>query len=356
MESIAQPQHEAEPAVEFPAADSLATKSANPEPPVEAVPIEPVNPLEAQPEAEAPAELSTPPEPKEAPEVIRLTLKPRVEPQPEPESEREPEREPEPPSPVAEPTSEPERYASTFREHDENDEPEPEPAPAYRSRIDDDRPPSPQQPQPAAVPVRVPMSGMAIASVFFGILGFTVLPFFGAIAALIFGHAARRRIAHARGGLDGSSIAQTGIKMGYWSFFLSLFVIMVGLAWVIVTAPPRPSRAELQASLSNAHQIALACQAYAGDHNGAFPATLTDLTPKYISDPAIFICPMTGPSEPIGYEYYGGRDSDPPSNVLLMSKAQKRNRRVVARVDSTSEVVRGMPELPAGKAEGNSNQ
>lgn len=202
----------------------------------------------------------------------------------------------------------------------------------------------PEPSHPLIVPGPIPTSGMAVASVVFGILSLTILPFVGAICALIFGHLARRRIAMARGALDGSSIARTGLTLGYWGFFLSLFAIAGVLAWTISTQPTR--RGALMASMSNARQIAFACEAYAVDHNGAFPGALTELTPKYLPDPKKLECPLSGPSVPIGYEYYGGKNTDPPATVLLVSKGQQRKRRVVAYVDTTVKVVGNMPELP----------
>ncbi len=223
-------------------------------------------------------------------------------------------------------------------------EPEPEPERIFLRAHPVEPEVLPQAPLPVTVPGPVPTSAAAIASVIFGILSLTILPFVGAIGALIFGHLARRRIAEARGALDGSSIARTGLTLGYWGFFLSLFAIVAGLAWFISTrhSPPSP----VTVSLSNARHIAIACEAYAVDHQGKFPEALTDLTPKYLPNPATLTCPLSGPSVPIGYEYYGGRDDDPPSGILLVSKGRQRNRRVVAYVDTSVRAVGNMPELP----------
>jgi len=223
-------------------------------------------------------------------------------------------------------------------------EPEPEPERIFLRARPAEPEVLPEAPHPVTVPGPVPTSAAAIASVIFGILSLTVLPFVGAICALIFGHLARRRIAEARGALDGSSIARTGLTLGYWGFFLSLFAIVAGLAWFISTH--HSPRSAVMVSIANAKQIANACEAYAVDHEGKFPEALTDLTPKYLPNPATLICPLSGPSVPIGYEYYGGRDTDPPSRILLVSKARQRNRRVVAYVDTSVRAVGNMSELP----------
>lgn len=85
---------------------------------------------------------------------------------------------------------------------------------------------------------------------------------------------------------------------------------------------------KLSRSLSNAQQIATGCLLYAGDHNGAFPKTLNQMVPEYLPEPAIFVCPLS-PNEPIGFEYFGGKDSDPKDEVLLRSKGTTSDERRV---------------------------
>ena len=58
-----------------------------------------------------------------------------------------------------------------------------------------------------------------------------------------------------------------------------------------------------------------------------------ELTPKYLPNPKMLVCPLSGFSVAVGYEYYGGKDSDPPSAVLLVSKAQRRKVKTGPRVD-----------------------
>ena len=80
---------------------------------------------------------------------------------------------------------------------------------------------------------------------------------------------------------------------------------------------------------------------------GKYPDKLEDLVPEYLPDPTVLTCPLSGPSVPVGFEYYGGKDTDPGSNILLVSKGVSRGRqRVVVHVDSSAQVERDMPELP----------
>ena len=207
----------------------------------------------------------------------------------------------------------------------------------------------PQNPAPAqgmrtAGRGQIPNSSPAIVSLVCGILSVTILPILAAIPAIICGHVARSSIKRARGVLGGDGMALAGLIMGYISF--AALPLLAGIALPVFGAIQAKSK-QTQ-SLYNGHQIAIACRTYANDHNGAFPEALEELVPKYVATPKVFICPISGPSVPIGYEYYGGKVSDPESDILLVSKAVSRygSRRVVVHVDSTAEVVRDMPTLP----------
>lgn len=90
--------------------------------------------------------------------------------------------------------------------------------------------------------------------------------------------------------------------------------------------------------LNNARQIAIACRLFASDHSGSFPEHVRRLMPDYLSDAGIFACPFSAHREPIGYEYFGGKDSDPPKKLLLRANyASPDGRRVEAFVDGTAE-------------------
>ncbi len=195
---------------------------------------------------------------------------------------------------------------------------------------------------------QIPPSGLAIASLVCGILSLTFMPIFSALPAVICGHMARSQIKKAPGTVGGSGMALAGLITGYAGMFLAVLGIVAILASIALPAfTVARTKAQQTISLSNGRQVGIGCRAYAKDHGGEFPKALDELVPKYLPDAKLLTCPISGPSVPIGYEYYGGKDSDPGSNILLVSKAAVRGReRVVIHVDGSGEVARAMPELP----------
>jgi len=78
-------------------------------------------------------------------------------------------------------------------------------------------------------PVRA-TSTLAIVSLVFGILGWTLLPWIGSIVAVITGHLARSEIRRTVDGMDGDGMAVAGLVLGYALLALSF----VGLALVML--------------------------------------------------------------------------------------------------------------------------
>ncbi len=69
-------------------------------------------------------------------------------------------------------------------------------------------------------------SGTAIASLVFGVLSWCVLPFIGAILAVILGHSARNEIRRAPPGtIEGDGLALAGLILG-WAH-LALFIAAI---------------------------------------------------------------------------------------------------------------------------------
>ena len=90
-------------------------------------------------------------------------------------------------------------------------------------------------PQPLAqATVRpAPTSGLAIASLIFGILGLTLLPTLGSVVAVILGYMAKSEINSSAGQLEGSGLATTGLVLGYIGLGLALLAIVaVLLGWL----------------------------------------------------------------------------------------------------------------------------
>ncbi len=104
------------------------------------------------------------------------------------------------------------------------------------------------QPLPPADGPVPPVSGhrttsaMAIVSLIAGILGWTLLPFVGSIAAIITGHMARSEIKRSNGQVDGDGLAIGGLVLGYAMVIvavLSIFAVILlfgGIAAFIAIA------------------------------------------------------------------------------------------------------------------------
>jgi len=75
-------------------------------------------------------------------------------------------------------------------------------------------------------------SDAAVASLICGILGWSFLPFVGAVLAVILGHMARTDIKRSNGRLGGDTLAVFGLLLGYAS--LALFALgIILLAFLI---------------------------------------------------------------------------------------------------------------------------
>jgi hypothetical protein len=88
---------------------------------------------------------------------------------------------------------------------------------------------------PASYPPVAVNSNTAIISLVFGILSWVMLPFVGAIVAIVAGHMARREIAAAGGQMSGAGMAMAGLILGYihMAFVViggCLLLILVGFA------------------------------------------------------------------------------------------------------------------------------
>ena len=184
-------------------------------------------------------------------------------------------------------------------------------------------------------------SGLAIGSLVCGILSFTFLPILASIPAVICGHMALSEIKRSSGAIGGKGVAMAGTILGYIT--LAILPIIAVIAILAGMALPVFSQVQLRAkqtqSLSHAKQIAMGCKIYALDHNGAFPATLEELFPEFLQDRSVFICPLSGPSEPMGYLYFGGKETDPADKPLIVSKsADRRGKRIVVHIDMSGAI------------------
>ena len=70
-------------------------------------------------------------------------------------------------------------------------------------------------------------NGLAIVSLVFGVLGWTVLPFIGMIVAIITGHIALGQVRASHGAETGEGLAIAGLVLGYLALAFGLVVIMM---------------------------------------------------------------------------------------------------------------------------------
>jgi Mn2+/Fe2+ NRAMP family transporter len=78
-----------------------------------------------------------------------------------------------------------------------------------------------EQPNQSYYPAK-PNSSLAIASLVLGILGWTVIPTIGAIAAIITGHMAKKEIRESVEDLGGDGMATAGLILGYANIVVAL--------------------------------------------------------------------------------------------------------------------------------------
>lgn len=200
-------------------------------------------------------------------------------------------------------------------------------------------------PQPALLLAGAQTSGLAITSLILGIVSIVFcLTALSGIPAVICGHIARSQIGRSGGALTGAGMALAGLITGYLGT-LSL-PILAALAIPAFTAAKHKA-VEAQ-DLNQARQIVMACQTYANDHDGNFPAALEELvTEGHLASGAALESPLLKQPGTVGYLYFGAKPSDPSDKVLFASKAKTRQgKRIVARVDGTVQAERYEP--PAG--------
>ena len=93
-------------------------------------------------------------------------------------------------------------------------------------------PPVSPAPAPLPAPAARPTSALAITSLVSGILGWTLLPFLGSIAAVICGHMARAEIRRDPN-LDGDGMAVAGLVLGWVSIALGVLAILLVIVAIL---------------------------------------------------------------------------------------------------------------------------
>lgn len=214
--------------------------------------------------------------------------------------------------------------------------------------MDPNPPPTHGQPYSNITPPQT--SGAAIVSLVLGCAAFITVGF-TAIPAVVFGHIALHRIGKSAGRLTGSGMAVAGLILGYLFsvlFLIAAVAILAGLALPVFAAVQEKG---LQTKgLSQLRQVGVACQIYAIDHDGKFPAKLDDLVPEQLPDASLLLCPYPDAKSPKPFEYFGGSKSDPSDQVLAASPAVPNKGRLFLYIDGSAKAKsRATLKLESGK-------
>lgn len=179
-------------------------------------------------------------------------------------------------------------------------------------------PPSlpPQQPTGPAPIARPPStSGLAIASLILGCLGFITLGLTG-LAAIICGHIARSKIRKSNGAKTGSGIALAGLITGYFGFSLTFIAILASLA--VPSFNVIQDKANQMKVMNQGRQILMACQLYQSD-NSTYPDSLDQLVPDYLPDASMLNDAFDPSGTAAAFEYFKPDPDAPASTIILKS-------------------------------------
>lgn len=170
----------------------------------------------------------------------------------------------------------------------------------------------------SATAVRSKTSGMAIASLVLGILGFCGIT---AIAGLILGIIAQSKIRKSNGQLTGSGLAIAGMCV---SAFMLLFSIPVLAALFLPAFAKAKGRAQTINCVNNLKQLAIATILYADSNSDTLPpaATWCDAIQGNVGSPTVFRCPSAPKGQRCSYGFnqmLGGKNIKEvnPTTVLL---------------------------------------
>ncbi len=184
------------------------------------------------------------------------------------------------------------------------------------------RPPSPPPLSGAIAPTPAgKTSGMAVASLVLGILGFCGIT---ALVGLILGIVAQVKIGRSGGRLRGSGLAIAGIIVSGTMLLLWLFIMPALLLPALAKAKQQARNTSCE---NNARQVALAVRLYADENEGKCPQAVNwcDAILNNLPSPQSFKCPQRE-HEQSGYAFnakLAGKtlSSIPPDTVLIFESA-----------------------------------
>src|SRR4051812_4800485 len=145
--------------------------------------------------------------------------------------------------------------------------------------------PMPARPT-ASFPAAAPQtSGLAVASLVLGILGFISCGI-SSIVGIILGCVALSQIKKSGGQLKGEGLAIAGLCIS--GLFLLFVPISAGL--VLPALAKAKDKAQRIQCMNNMRQVGVALQMWANDHGGNFPTDLMALS-NHLSSPKLLVCP-----------------------------------------------------------------
>lgn len=95
--------------------------------------------------------------------------------------------------------------------------------------MSDPTPPPLPPPPPATPAVGRQTSVLAIVSLVFGLLGWTLLPLVGSLVAIVTGHLARSEIRRAAGSVEGDGFAIAGLVLGYSVLAMAILAVLAAV-------------------------------------------------------------------------------------------------------------------------------
>jgi hypothetical protein len=78
-----------------------------------------------------------------------------------------------------------------------------------------------------STPSSTETNALAIVSLIFGVLGWTVLPLIGNLVAIVTGHIARGQVRLSAGAEQGDGLALAGLILGYLGLLLGVIVVVM---------------------------------------------------------------------------------------------------------------------------------